>query len=122
MVGGRALAAVLTAILMGIFSERGQWSLIFYMIAGLGLLTLVLAYFIQEKKERTPEIQFSKAAFSGFKDKSFLLFLALGIIYPLALYSSPGMVGAFLNEGLGISLGTVGLYTSVFGVGTILGA
>jgi len=121
MVGGRALAAVVTAVLMGVFSERGQWSLIFYMIGILGLLTLVLAFFVQEKKERAPEIQFSKAAFSGFKDKSFLLFLALGIIYPLALYSSQGMVGAFLNEGLGISLGTVGLYTSVFGIGTILG-
>ena len=121
MVGGRALAAVVTAVLMGVFSERGQWSLIFYMIGILGLLTLVLAFFVQEKKERAPEIQFSKAAFSGFKDKSFLLFLALGIIYPLALYSSQGMVGAFLNEGLGISLGTVGLYASVFGIGTILG-
>jgi PAT family beta-lactamase induction signal transducer AmpG len=121
MVGGRALAAVVTATLMGLFSERGQWSLIFYMIAALGLLTLVLAFLVQEKNERAPEMQFSKAAFSGFKDKSFLLFLALGIIYPLALYSSQGMVGAFLNEGLGISLGTVGLYTSVFGIGTILG-
>ncbi len=121
MVGGRALAAVVTAVLMGVFSERGQWANIFYMIAAFGLLTLVLAIFVHEKKERAPEIQFSKAAFSGFKDKSFLLFLALGIIYPLALYSSQGMVGAFLNEGLGISLGTVGLYTSVFGVGTILG-
>jgi PAT family beta-lactamase induction signal transducer AmpG len=121
MVGGRALSAVITAVLMGLFAERGQWVLIFYMIAALGLLTLVLAFFVQEKKERAPEMQFSKAAFSSFKDKSFLLFLALGIIYPLALYSSQGMIGAFLNEGLGISLGTVGLYTSVFGIGTILG-
>jgi PAT family beta-lactamase induction signal transducer AmpG len=121
MVGGRALAAVVTAVLRGVFSERGQWALIFYMIAALGLLTLVLAFLVQEKKERAPEMQFSKAAFSSFKNKSFLLFLVLGIIYPLALYSAQGMVGAFLNEGLGISLGTVGLYTSVFGIGTILG-
>jgi len=121
MVGGRALSAVVTAVLMGLFSERGQWSLIFYMIALLGLLTLVLAFLVQEKKDRSTEMQFSKAAFSAFKDKSFLLFLALGVIYPLALYSAQGMVGAFLNEGLGISLGTVGLYTSVFGIGTILG-
>ncbi len=121
MVGGRALSAVITAALMGIFSESGQWPLIFYMIAALGLLTLVLAALVQEKKERVPEMQFSKAAFGAFKDKAFLLFLALGVIYPLALYSAQGMVGAYLNEGLKISLGLVGLYTSVFGIGTVLG-
>ncbi len=121
MVGGRALSAVITAALMGMFSEGGRWGLIFYMIAALGLLTFLLALLVQEKKERAPEIQFSKAAFASFKDKAFLLFLAVGVIYPLALYSSQGMVGAYLNEGLSIPLGMVGLYTSVFGVGTALG-
>lgn len=121
MVGGRALSAVITAALMGIFSQNGQWALIFYMIAALGVLTLALAALVQEKKERTPEMQFSKAAFAAFKDKAFLLFLALGVIYPLALYSAQGMVGAYLNERLEISLGMVGLYTSVFGIGTVLG-
>ena len=121
MVGGRALSAVITAALMGLFSQKGHWSLIFYMIAILGLLAFVLTLFVKDNQERTSETQFSRTAFSSFKDKSFLLFLILGIIYPLALYSSQGMIGAFLNEGLGISLGTVGLYTSVFGVGTILG-
>jgi MFS transporter, PAT family, beta-lactamase induction signal transducer AmpG len=121
MVGGRALSAVITAALMGLFSQNGHWSLIFYMIAIFGVLAFVLALFVKDNQDRTVENQFSRAAFSGFKDKSFLLFLALGIIYPLALYSSQGMIGAFLNEGMGISLATVGLYTSVFGVGTILG-
>jgi len=121
MVGGRALSAVITAALMGLFSQNGHWSLIFYMIAILGLLALVLTLFVKDNQERPTGAQFSRAAFSAFKNKSFLLFLALGIIYPLALYSSQGMIGAFLNEGLGISLGTVGLYTSVFGVGTIFG-
>lgn len=121
MVGGRALSAVLTAALMGLFSQNGQWQLIFYMIAGLGALTFVLALQVSELKERTPDMQFSKAAFGAFKDKALLLFLGLGVIYPLALYSAQGMVGPYLNEGLGISLATVGLYTSVFGIGTVLG-
>lgn len=121
MVGGRALSAVITASLMGYFSGRGQWQAIFYMIGILGLLALVLALLVQEKKERPPEIKFSRTAFSAFKDKTFLFFLALGIIYPLALYSAESMVGAFLNEGMGISLEMVGLYTSVFGIGTIFG-
>ena len=121
MVGGRALSSVVTAALMGLFSEKGNWSFIFYMIAVIGIIAFVLTIFVQDVKERAAENKFSRAAFSSFKDKAFLLFLALGIIYPLALYSTEGMISAFLNEGLGISLGTVGLYTSVFGIGTILG-
>jgi PAT family beta-lactamase induction signal transducer AmpG len=121
MVGGRALSAVVTAALMGIFSQNGQWALIFYMIAALGVLTLALAALVQDTKERTPQMQFSKDAFRSFKDAAFLLFLALGVVYPLALYSAQGMVGAYLNEGLSIPLDRVGLYTSVFGIGTVLG-
>ena len=121
MVGGRALSAVVTAALMGLFSEKGQWSFIFYMIAVIGLIALGLAVFVKDTAERSSETRYSKEAFKSFKNKAFLLFLLLGIIYPLALYSTQGMVSAFLNEGLGISLGTVGLYTSVFGIGTILG-
>jgi PAT family beta-lactamase induction signal transducer AmpG len=121
MVGGRALSAVVTAALMGIFSQNGQWALIFYMIAVLGVLTLALAALVQDTKERSPQMQFSKDAFRSFKDAAFLLFLALGVVYPLALYSAQGMVGAYLNEGLSIPLDRVGLYTSVFGIGTVLG-
>lgn len=121
MVGGRALSAVVTAALMGLFSEKGQWSFIFYMIAVIGLIALVMAVFVKDTAERSSETRYSKDAFKSFKNKAFLLFLVLGIIYPLALYSTQGMVSAFLNEGLGISLGMVGLYTSVFGIGTILG-
>lgn len=121
MVGGRALSMVVTAAVMGAFAEREQWAGNFYLIAGLGALTLVLAFLVQDQRERKPEMQFSGAAFASFKNKAFLLFVFVGLIYPLALYSAQGMVGAFLNEGLGIPLATVGLYTSVFGVGTVLG-
>ncbi len=48
--------------------------------------------------------------------------MVLGILYPLALYSANGMIGPFLNEVLGIPLNGVGVYLSVFGVGTVLGA
>lgn len=121
MVGGRALSMVVTAALMGIFANLGQWNTIFYMSAALGVLALVLAFLVEEEKERAPEMQFSRAAFASFKDKALILFIVVGLIYPLALYSSEGMVSAFLNEELGISLVTVGLHTSVFGIGTVFG-
>lgn len=121
MVGGRALSAVVTAALMGLFAEQGKWTSIFYMIGFLGLATLLLTFFVKENKEPKSEIVYTRSAFSAFKDKTFILFLILGIVYPLALYSTEGMVSAFLNEGLGISLKSVGLFTSVFGIGTIVG-
>ena len=121
MVGGRALATVIVAVLFGLLTEKGQWSQVFYIIAGLGFLTLVLAIFVRVKKERIAELKFSKAAFRSFRDKAFLLFLLLGFLYPLALYSAQGMVSAFLNEEMSISLKMVGLYISVFGIGTMFG-
>jgi MFS transporter, PAT family, beta-lactamase induction signal transducer AmpG len=121
MVGGRALSMVATAAVMGLLASRGQWVYIFYMVAGLGILTLILATLVKEQKQRPPEAEFSRAAFASFKNAAFLLFILVGIIYPLALYSAQGMIGAFLKEGLKISLATVGLYTSVFGVGTVIG-
>ncbi|HHY58638.1 MAG TPA: MFS transporter [Chloroflexi bacterium] len=122
MVGGRAFSAVVMAALMGLLAEQGQWALIFYLVAVLGLLTLLLSLFVYEDPTRSPETQFSRAAFGAFKDKAFLLFLVLGLIYPLGLYSAQSMVGAFLNEGFGIALATVGLYTAVFGIGAIAGS
>jgi len=121
MVGGRALSAVIAAAVIGLLSERGQWPLVFSIIAALGLLTIGLAAIVKEKKERPPEMQFSRQAFRSFLDWSFVLFPILGLLYPLALYSTNGMVGVFLNEEMGIPLGQVGLFTSVFGIGTIFG-
>ena len=121
MVGGRALSAVITALIMGHFSQNGHWSWIFHMISLLGIAALVISFFVRENTERAPEMQFSREAFKSFNNRAFLFFIILGIIYPLALYSAQGMLGAYLNESFGISLSTVGKYTSVFGIGTILG-
>jgi len=75
----------------------------------------------REGQRRKETAEFSREAFRSFRSGRFLLFLLLGIIYPLALYSAQGMVSAFLNEGLGIGLSRVSVYTSVFGVGTACG-
>jgi PAT family beta-lactamase induction signal transducer AmpG len=121
MVGGRALSAVVTAALMGLFSENGHWAYIFYMIAVLALPALILAFLVKDQVERTPEQKYSREALRSFKDPAFLLFALLGMVYPLALYSTEGMISAYLNEGFHISLSTVGLYTAVFGIGTVCG-
>jgi PAT family beta-lactamase induction signal transducer AmpG len=121
MVGGRALSAVVIAAVIGALSQRGLWPVVFAGIGGLGLATIPLALAVREPKVRPPERAFSMAAFRSLLDGAFLLFLLLGLVYPLTLWSANGMTGAFLNEVLGVSLGRVGLYTSVFGIGTVLG-
>lgn len=121
MVGGRALSSIIMAAIMGLLAQNGNWAAIFLLIAGLSILVFLLAFFVEEEKQRAPEKSYSRDAFRSFKDPSLLFFLVLGVIYPLALYSAQGMVGAYLNEGLNISLSAVGIYTSVFGIGTILG-
>lgn len=122
MVGGRALAGVIGALVMGALSQAGQWSAIFVILGALALLTLPLALAVKDpgaavRAKALPQ----RGAFRAFLDAGFVLFLILGMLYPFALYSANGMIGAFLNEGLGIGLARVGVYTSVFGLGTIAG-
>ena len=121
MVGGRALAMVITGFLMGVFSGQGNWNYIFFMSAMLGLVALVFAFLVEEKTERAPEAQFSGAAFAAFKNPALLLFILMGFVYPLALYSAEGMATPFLKEELGVGLTIVGLYTGVYGIGTVFG-
>lgn len=121
MVGGRALGSVLTATIMGFLSSSGLWFGIFVMIGALGLLTLIPALLAEDLRGRSEPQPIPENARGGFRNLSFYFFLFLGILYPLALYSSQGMIGAFLKEGMGVSLSSVGLYTSVFGIGTIAG-
>jgi len=122
MVGGRALSGVLAALVVGALSQNGQWSLAIVLAGGLALLVVPLALLAREPSPVDSRANVaSERGTSVFRDWGFILFLILGLVYSLALYSASGMMNAFLNEGLGVSLARVGVYTSVFGIGTILG-
>jgi len=121
MVGGRALSAIVTAVLMGLFSNNGTWHYNFYLIAVLAIPALVLAFLVKDQAVRPAEAAYSKEAMRSFKDPAYLLFALLGLIYPLALYSTESMMSAYLNEGLSIDLKTVGYYTAVYGIGVVVG-
>ncbi len=122
MVGGRALSSIIFAAVFGLLSARGNWSMVFTLIAVLALVVLFIALPVKEGKRHIAEGVYQKDAFKAFKDWGFILFLVLGILYPLALYSANSMIGPFLNEVLGVSLDSVGVYLSVFGIGAVLGA
>jgi len=122
MVGGRALSSIVFAAIFGLLSFNGNWPMVFTLIAVVAVLVIFIALPVKEAEKRSTEAAYQKGAFKAFKDWGFILFMVLGILYPLALYSANGMVGPFLNEALGIPLDGVGVYLSVFGVGTVLGA
>jgi PAT family beta-lactamase induction signal transducer AmpG len=120
MVGARALAAILLAAAIGLLAARVSWTAAFVFMAAITLLPLFLVLQVREG-ERPPEKEFSLAGFRSFLTRRMGLFLILGLVYPLVLYSVNGILGAFLNEGLGIGLERVGLYTSLFGAGAVVG-
>jgi PAT family beta-lactamase induction signal transducer AmpG len=121
MVGGRALSAVIIAAAIGVLSQRELWPVVFVGIGVMGALALLLALLVPEPAERPAEQAFSPSAFRSLLDGAFVLFVLLGLVYPLTLWSANGMCGVFLNESLGVELELVGLYTSVFGIGTVTG-
>jgi PAT family beta-lactamase induction signal transducer AmpG len=121
MVGGRALSAIVVAAVIGLLSQRGMWPAVFVGVGVMGLLAIPLALSVPEPRVRPQEQAFSRAAFRSMRDGAFILFLLLGLVYPLTLWSANGMTGAFLNEVLHVRLGMVGFYTSAFGAGTVLG-
>ncbi len=120
MVGARALATILLASALGLIAARVSWTAAFVFMAVITLLPLILVVQVREG-ERPPEKEFSLAGFRTFLTRRMALFLILGLVYPLVLYSVEGILGAFLNESVGISLERVGLYTSLFGVGAVVG-
>jgi PAT family beta-lactamase induction signal transducer AmpG len=120
MVGARALAAIVLASAMGFLVARVSWSAAFWFTAVITLLPLVLVLRVHED-ERPAEKSFSLSGFRSFFTRRMGLFLLLGLIYPLVLYSVNGILGTFLNESVGISILQVGLYTSLFGVGAVVG-
>ena len=94
MVGARALASILLAAIIGWLVTRLSWSAVFWFIALVTLLPLPLVLQVEED-ERPAERSFSLAGFRSFWTRRMGLFLVLGLVYPLVLYSVNGVLGAF---------------------------
>ena len=120
MVAARALAAIVLAATIGLLVSRVSWTAAFLFIAVITFLPLVLVLQVREA-ERPAGKEFTLSGFRSFLTRKMGLFLLLGMVYPLVLYSVNGVLGAFLNEVVGINMVQVGLYTSLFGVGAVLG-
>ena len=120
MVGGRAAGVVITASIVGWLAQEVSWTAVFWL---LGVLTLVPIPLVLSVKEggRDKDQKFEWGAFAAFKQKPIIALSAAGFLFFLVIAGANQNVNPFLETEFGISLQRAGLYTTVWGIGVVLG-
>jgi len=121
MVGGRAIGVIVTASLVGLLAENVSWSAVFWCLA---ILTLPPFFFLNTVKE-PPKAQdriFDWKAFSAFKQIPVIALALIGFIFFLIVVGVNQIVNPYLQETFSISLSTAGFFTTVWGVGVVIGS
>ncbi len=121
MVGGRAIGVIVTASLVGLLAEKVSWTAVFIVLA---LLTLPPFIFLTKMKEgaRPQERSFDWSAFSAFKQAPVIGLAIVGFIFFLIIVGTNQIVNPFLDQSFNISLSTAGFFTTVWGIGVVLGS
>jgi MFS transporter, PAT family, beta-lactamase induction signal transducer AmpG len=120
MVGGRALAVVVTASAVGLLAQYVSWSAVFWLLAGLTLLPVPLVLGIKEA-QRPVDREFDWSAFSAFKQLPIVALAGVGFIFFLIIAGANQNVNPFLESAFAIDLSRAGFYTTIWGVGVVLG-
>lgn len=120
MVGGRALAVVVTASVVGLLAEYVSWTAVFWLLAVITLVPVPLVLGAREP-ERTKGEEFDWSAFAAFKQKTVILLALLGFVFFFVIAGANQIVNPFLQTEFDISLSQAGYYTTVWGVGVVLG-
>lgn len=120
MVGGRAAGVVITASIVGWLAQEVSWTSVFWL---LGALTLLPVPFVLSVREKPRDIDqaFHWGAFSAFKDRSVIALAAAGFLFFLVIAGANQNVNPFLETSFGITLQQAGLYTTVWGIGVVVG-
>ncbi len=120
MVGGRALAVVVTASVVGLLAEYVSWTAVFWTLAVITLVPIPLVLGIKED-ERTAGEEFDWSAFGAFKQKTVIFLALLGFLFFFIIQGANPLVNAFLQTDFGISLSMAGYFTTIWGIGVVLG-
>ncbi|MBN1120736.1 MAG: MFS transporter [Anaerolineae bacterium] len=120
MVGGRALGVVITASVVGLLAEYVGWIAVFWL---LGLFTLVPIPFVIaiKESERPVERAFDWRAFAAFKQRTIIALAGVGFLFFLVIAGANQLVNPFLQTEFNISLSQAGYYTTLWGIGVVLG-
>jgi len=120
MVGGRAAGVVITASILGWLAQEVSWTAVFWLLGVLTLIPLPFVLSLREE-EKDPGEKFSWNAFSAFKDKQIIALAAAGFLFFMVIAGTNQNVNPFLENSFGISLRTAGFYTTIWGMGVVLG-
>ena len=120
MVGGRALGVVITASVVGILADKVSWLAVFWLLAAFTLVPLPFVSGIKET-DRTTDRSFEWGAFAAFKQRTVIALAGLGFFFFLIIAGINQLVNPFLQQEFSISLTQAGLYTTVWGIGVVLG-
>ena len=120
MVGGRALAVVVTASVVGLLAEYVSWTAVFWLLAAFTLIPIPLVLTAKEPDRLSGE-EFDWSAFAAFKQKTVIFLSLLGFIFFFIIAGVNQLVNPFLETEFGISLSQAGFYTTVWGIGVVLG-
>ena len=120
MVGGRALGVVILSAVIGLVVDAFSWRTMFYFLAGMSLLPLPLVFLVREIS-RTENRKFEWKAFSAFTKFPVICLAALGALYSFTTNGANQIINPFIDSEFGISYSVAGLFTTMWGVGVVLG-
>ena len=120
MVGGRAAGVVITASILGWLAQEVSWTAVFWLLGALTLIPMPFVLSLREEEKDLGE-KFEWSAFSAFKNKQIIALAAAGFLFFMVIAGTNQNVNPFLENSFGISLRTAGFYTTVWGMGVILG-
>ncbi len=121
MVGGRAMGVVVLSSLIGVLAQTVSWLAAFWVLAGITLVPLVMVFGYQESP-RPVEKNFDWSAFSAFKKWPVIALGLLGALYSLVINAANEIVNPFLQGDFGIDVMTAGFFTTVWGLGVVVGS
>lgn len=106
---------------MGLLAQHVGWQAVFWLLAGLTIIPLVLILPVQEAPQAAGRV-FQWAAFRAFRARDVLALAGLGFVLYFVITGVNQLVNPFLEQTFGISLATAGLVTTVLGVGMVIGS
>jgi MFS transporter, PAT family, beta-lactamase induction signal transducer AmpG len=120
MVGGRAVGVIAIASVVGWLAQNVSWLAVFWLLAGLTLLPLPLVLSLRETGRPAGQ-RFEWSAFGAFKQVPIIALAGVGLVAFLVVVGANQLVNPFLEKQFSIDLTTAGLFTTVWGIGVVVG-
>jgi predicted MFS family arabinose efflux permease len=105
---------------LGWLAQEVSWTAVFWVLGFLTLVPIPLVLSAREE-EKAPGEDFNWAAFAAFKQGPIIALAAAGFLFFMVIAGANQNVNPFLESEFGISLQRAGLYTTIWGIGVVLG-